>query len=176
MKSATTTPTPEGLTSKQSYSVALAINNSSGGFDTLDPLVRDSLVPSNKQPMLIELGVLKGGHRVLFVVQPGTVVGGPGSCTPGPIDCSILSLGENQTESLGKESAAGTVPVTTFAVTAINVDNHSSVADATKARAEVSAAGRTVLDHSTLSALSLFQYDPSAGAVLDLRNLTVGGS
>jgi hypothetical protein len=120
--------------------------------------------------------VLKGGHRVLFVVQPGTVVGGPGTCTPGPIDCAILSLGENQTESIGRLSNGVTVPVTTFAVTAINVDNHSSAAEANTARAEVSAAGRKVLDASTLSALSLFQYDQSAGAVLDLRNLTVGGS
>jgi len=172
----TSTPTPDGLTSRQSYSVALAINNSSGGFDTVDPLTRDSLVPSNKQPLLIELGVLKGGHRVLFVVQPGTVVSGPGSCTPGPIDCSILSLGENQTESLARGANGGAVPVTTFAVTAIDVEGHSSVTDANRARAEVSAAGCAVLGRSTLSALSLFRYDASTGAVLDLRNLTVGGS
>jgi hypothetical protein len=39
-----------------------------------------------------------------------------------------------------------------------------------------SAAGRRLLSTSTLSALSLFQYEPSLGAVVDLRNLTVGGS
>jgi hypothetical protein len=32
-----------------------------------------------------------------------------------------------------------------------------------------------VLSKSNLSALSLFQYEPNLGAVVDLRNLVVGG-
>jgi hypothetical protein len=120
--------------------------------------------------------VLHGGQRVLFVVQAGTVVNGPGTCTPGPIDCEILSLGQNQTEVLSKQSPAGLTQVADFAVTGISAKDYPSAAAADSARRMASAAGRNLLRSSTLSALSLFQYEPSLGAVVDLRDITVGGS
>jgi hypothetical protein len=152
--------------------VTLSITNPSGGVAAVDPLKRLSLLPSDHQPLLIDLGVLQGGQRVLFAVQPGTVVNGPGTCTPGPIDCEILSLGQNQTESISSANGPGT----SFAVTGITVQQYASAAAANQARLAESAAGRDLLSHSTLSALSLFQYQPSVGALVDLRNLTVGGS
>ena len=172
---ATPTPAPAGLTSTQSYHVTLAITNPAGGLDTIDPLERLTVLPGSPQPLLVELGVLQGGNRVLFAVQPGTVVSGPGTCTPGPIDCEILSLGQDQTEQLSVQTASGVAGVALFAVTAITVDKHPSVSAANQARRTASAAGRSLLSRSTLSALSLFQYEPSLGVVVDLRNLTVGG-
>jgi hypothetical protein len=65
--------------------------------------------------------------------------------------------------------------VALFAVTGIRAADHSSVADANKARQAASDAGRALLGASSSSALSLFQYEPSLGALVDLRNLTVGG-
>ncbi len=165
-----------GLTATQSYDVSLAITNASGGLNTIDPLERLSVLPNDKQPLLVELGVLQGGHRVLFAVQPGTIVSGPGNCTPGRIDCEILSLGLNQTESLATHSPSGAVPGPLFAVTAITAANHASAAAAAKARRAQSAAGRALLSRSSLSALSLFQYQPGVGAVVDRRNLSVRGS
>ena len=169
-------PAPGTLTSTQSYDVALAETNASGGLNTLDPLQRLSVLPNDGQPLLVELGVLQGGHRVLFAVQPGTVVGGPGTCTPGPIDCEILSLGVDQTESLSVQTASGVNQAALFAVTGIGAVDHGSDAAADKARRQESANGRAVLNNSQLSALSLFRYDPSQGVMLDLRNLQVGGS
>jgi len=61
-------------------------------------------------------------------------------------------------------------------VNAITADQHQSAAAANKARQDASDLGRELLANSPLNALSLFQYDPSVGAVVDLRNLTVGGS
>jgi hypothetical protein len=164
------------LTARQSYHVTLSITNTAGGVDRLDPLKRLSVLPSDQQPRLVDLGVLNGGRRVLFVVQPGTIVAGPGTCTPGPIDCELLSLAQNQTEDVSMQSPAGVVSVAQFAITAITTDEHSSAAAANTLRRRESAAGRRLLNDSTLSALSLFQYKPSLGAVVDLRNLTVGGS
>jgi hypothetical protein len=172
---ATPKPAPSGLTSTQSYEVKLAITDSSGGLDTIDPLERLSVLPGANQPLLVELGVLKGGDRVLFAVQPGAVVGGPGTCIPGPVDCEILSLGQDQTESLGKDSTSGIKSVALFAVTGITAVDHSSASAADKAREQSSAAGRALLSASSSPALSLFHYDPSIGAIVDLRNLTVGG-
>jgi hypothetical protein len=172
----TPTPSPTGLSATEAFQVALSTTNAAGGFNTVDSLERLSIIPSKQQPRLIELGVLKGGHRVLFVVQPGTVLSGPGTCTPGPIDCEILSLGENQIEGISKQTSTGVDSVASFAVTGIDANKQPSAAAADKARQQESTAGRDLISKSTVSALSLFQYEPSLGVVLDLRNLTVGGS
>jgi hypothetical protein len=169
-------PAPTGLTATETYRVTIAMTNSSGGIDTTDSLERLSVLPSARQPLLVELGVLQGGRRVLFAVQPGTVVRGPGKCVPGSVDCELVSLAPGQIEGLWRESSSGVVPVAQFAVTAIGVDKHPSIAATDKARRTESAAGRHLLDNSTLASLSLFQYSPSLGAVADLRNLTVGGN
>jgi hypothetical protein len=169
-------PAPTGLSATQAYDVALTITNASGGLNTVDPLSRLSVVPSEQQPLLVELGVLKGGSRVLFLVRPGTAVAGPGLCTPGPIDCEILSLRQDQTERVGVQSAGDQVTAALFAITGITAVKYPSAAAATKARRSESAAGRALLDRSSAVALSLFRYDASVGTVLDLRTLTVGES
>jgi len=169
-------PAPTGLTATQSYHVSLALTNADGSLNTIDPLERLSILPGKQQPMLLELGVLQGGNRVLFVVEPGTVVSGAGACTPGPIDCEILSLAPGQTEGLSKQSSTGSsTPVALFSVNSITAAQHPSVEAANKARQTASNVGRELLANTPLSALTLFQYDPSVGAVVDLRNLTVGG-
>lgn len=169
-------PAPTGLTATQSYEVSLAITNANGGLNTIDPLERLSVLPSPQQPLLVELGVLQGAHNVLFAVEPGAAVSGPGACTPGPIDCEVLSLAPGQTEGVSKQTANGSTPVALFSVNSITAAQHPSVAAADQARRTASAAGRKLLASSPLSATSLFHYDPSVGAVVDLRNLTVGGS
>ncbi len=92
---------------------------------------------------------------------------------PGPIDCQILSLAPSQTETLS--SASGSVSHVLLAVTALTAARYPSASAARRARRTASAIGRKLLNGSSLSALSLFQYDPVAGAVLDLRNVTIGG-
>ena len=124
----------------------------------------------------MQLGVAQGAHRVLFALAPGAVVSGPGVCTPGPLDCEILSLAAGQTEAIAKQSSSGSVPVAMFQITGIAVDRFASKAAAAKARAATDAVGRTLLANSPSSTLSLFQYDPSLDAVVDERNLTVGGN
>jgi len=168
-------PAPTGLTATQAYQVSLAITTHDGGVNTIDPLKRLSILPSKQQPMLVELGVLQGGHSVLFVVEPGTVVSGAGTCTPGPIDCEILSLNPGQTEGISKQTASGSTPVALFSVNSLSADQFPSAAAANKARETESDVGRQLLNRTPLSSISLFQYDPSVGAVVDLRNLTVGG-
>jgi hypothetical protein len=168
-------PAPTGLTATESYEVSLAITNSAGGLDTYSPLQRLSLLPSPSRPLLVELGVLKGGKRVLFAVEPGTVISGPGSCIPGPVDCEVLALAPGQTESLGEHSSSGNTRVALFAVTDVSAAKHDSESAANQARRATSALGRELLSQSTSSALSLFQFQPGVGAIVDLRNLVVGG-
>src|SRR5205823_220376 len=94
-----------------------------GGINTIDPLERLSVVPSPKQPLLVELGVLQGGKRVLFAVQPGAAVSGPGTCTPGPIDCEVLTLAPGQTEGVSKQTSTGTTRVAPSGAQAIVVND-----------------------------------------------------
>jgi hypothetical protein len=170
-------PGPPHLTATQSYEVSLAISGTaSGNLNTIDPLERLSILPSPQQPLLVEYGVLQGGRRVVFAVQPGAAVSGPGTCTPGPIDCEVLTLSPGQTEAVSKQTPTGTTPVADFQVNSINAAQHPSVAAADQARRNASEVGRKLLMESSYTALSLFQYDPSVGAIVDLRNLTVGGN
>jgi hypothetical protein len=165
---------PTGLSDRESYDVALSITNPSGGVDAIPALERLSVLPARNDPLLVELGVLKGGKRVLFAVQPGTVVRGSGQCLPGPIDCEIVSMAPNHTETV---EGAGATSVMRFAVVGITAQQHGSSAAATRLRKRESAAGRRLLSRdSSLTALSLFKYVPSLGAIRDLRNLSVGGN
>jgi hypothetical protein len=169
-----TKPVPTGLSATEAYRVALSITNPAGGVQPIDPLVRLTPLPSLQQPLLVELGVLKGTSHVLFAVQPGAVVSGPGACIPGPVDCEILSLAPGQTESLAQSGSPQAA--TLFQITDLSVDRYATAAQASRARANVSRAGSQLLAGSTSSTLALFQYDPALGAVVDLRNLTVGGN
>jgi hypothetical protein len=175
-KPTTPKPAPSGLTPTQTYQVSLAITAPNGGLNTIDPLERLSVLPSVRTPLLVELGVLQGGRQVLFAVEPGAAVSGPGACTPGPIDCEVLSLAPGQTEGVSQQAGTGTTPVAEFQVASISAADHPSVAEADQARRVASDAGRQLLANSPLSTGSLFQYDSSVGAVVDLRNLTVGGN
>lgn len=169
-------PAPAGLSATESYSVSFAITNSSGGFDTTDPLERLSPIPSRTDPLLVEMGVLQGGRRVLFAVLPGAVLSGPGQCIPGSVSCQLISLAPGQVESLSQQTTTGAEHVAWIAVTGIGVAHHRSTGAASAVRRTASATGRRLLSDSQLSALPLFSYDPARGVVLDLRTLTVGGS
>ncbi len=170
---AKTAPKPShGLAPTQSYTIALSLTNPGGNLDAIESLERLSALPSEQEPLLVYLGVLEGGRHALFAVPPGTVVSGPGACTPGPTDCEILSLSPNQIESL---STSAGVNVALFTVTAIKVESHPTVASANRARTAFSTFGNTRLDSLSLPALALFEYQPAAGVAVDLRNLAVGG-
>jgi hypothetical protein len=169
-------PAPSGLTAKQTYQVSLAITGPDGGLNTIDPLERLSVLPSPQQPLLVELGVLQGGKQVLFAVEPGAAVSGSATCTPGPIDCEIIALSPGHTEGLSKQTPTGTTPVALISVNSITAADHPTVAAANAARNTASEVGRQLVANSPLSGNGLFVYDPSVGAVVDLRNLTVGGN
>lgn len=174
----TTTPShpvaPTGLQPTEAYHVSLSITDKSGGVTPLDPFERDGALPSDQHPMLVELGVAQSGSRVLYAVQRGTIVSGPGTCTPGPLDCEVLSLAAGQTENIAVQG--GAVPSALFQITGISVDRYGSEAAASAARAKTDPVGRKLLADSTSNTLSLFQFDPSLDAVVDQRNLTVGGN
>jgi hypothetical protein len=152
----------------------MSLTNPTGRAYTINSLERLTVLPSQRRPLLIELGVLKGGHRVLFAVAPGTVVRGPGACTPGPLDCQILSLAPNQIEAVATTDATGRLSGALVAVTAIKANGYASSTAADKARRAESAVGRRLLKAAKLKALARFRYQEILGAVVDLGT-AVGG-
>jgi hypothetical protein len=168
-------PPPTTLAPTESYDVSVSITGNSGDENTIPSLERLSALPSRSNPLLVELGVLQGGKRVLFAVEPGTVGRGAGQCIPGPVDCEILSLAPHQIEKLEAQTQDGVMPQALFAVTAIATQQYQSATQADSARRVQSAFGHSLLRQSTGTALSLFPYQPSLGALVDQRNLSVGG-
>ena len=86
------------------------------------------------------------------------------------------SLDPGQTEGVSKQTASGSTPVALFSVNSISrrpvpfgSHREQGSRDGVGGRPP---AGST---NTSLSSVSLFQYDLSVGAVVDLRNLTVGG-
>lgn len=166
---------PVGLSPVEVYDVSLSMTNSSGGFDTIRPLERLSVLPSVQKPLLVELGVLKGGKRVLFAVQNGAALSGPGSCIPGPVDCELLELRPGQLEQLSGQTPGGVV-YSELSISKIVSRKLKSKAAARTARIKTSSAGFSLLKNTTSSVLSLFPYDAKIGAILDRRNLGAGGN
>jgi hypothetical protein len=168
-------PPPPTFGPTDTYDVAVSITGTSGNENTISSLERLSTLPSRNNPLLVELGVLQGGKRVLFAVQPGTVGRGGGQCIPGPVDCEILSLAPHKVEKLEAETQDGVMPEALFAVTAITAHHFQTAAQADSARHVRSAFGHSLLRQSSGTALSLFPYQPSLGVIVDQRNLNVGG-
>lgn len=169
-------PAPAGLTPTETYAVSLSLTTNAGGVDDVSPLERLSVVPSSFEPFLVELGVLRGGRRVLFSVRPGTKLVGPATCIPGPVDCEVVSLAPGEVEEVAGKSTAGTVKFAAFSVSGVTVVHHASRSAADAARTRASTAGRSLLADGPTGSLSLFPYEPDLGVVVDERNLTVGGN
>lgn len=164
-----------GLTRDQSYDVMLATPLNNGGFTTTTAQ-RGTELPSPQQSQLVELGVAQGGRSVLFAVMPNTVVSGPGSCVPGPLDCEILSLAPNESESIGVPTSTTTHWLGSFTLTSISAHTWSSASQAATQRGAANPAGERLVARTSEHAFSLFSYNPSLGVVVDERNLQVGGN
>jgi hypothetical protein len=85
-------------------------------------------------------------------------------------------MAPGQIERLGTASSTGSDSVGLFAVTGISARRYDSNASAARARRAVSAFGLHLISRSTSGALPLFRYEPGLGALVDLRNLRVGGN
>lgn len=165
---------PARLKGRQTYSVTLSVKSAAGAASTVENLPRLSILPGPDQPALVYLGVLQGGGRALFLVEPGALVGGPGTCVPSPLDCQVLALSKDQIEGLAVRTGNSLTPVALFSVAAIKVVGHSSRRATLKVRRRESAPGRSALNNSNRSALGLFGYRATLGAVVDLRKLLTG--
>jgi hypothetical protein len=66
-------------------------------------------LPSEQEPLLIYMGVLKDGKTAVFLVDQGVAPVGDGDCKPSPDDCQEIRLREGETEFLDVKDDAGAV-------------------------------------------------------------------
>ena len=102
------------------------------------------------------------------------MVDGPGSCTPGPLDCEVLALSIDQVEAISVMVGSVKQGITYFSVTGIGVQDYATAAEADRARRAQSAVGAELIARDAEPALSLFPYDPARGVLIDQRNASVG--
>jgi hypothetical protein len=74
---------------------------------TDQPLVRHKKIkafaplPNETAPVVIYLGSTLDGKRAIFSISKFTdQLSGPGTCAPGPTDCSLLALSKGQSEDM----------------------------------------------------------------------------
>ncbi len=162
------TPSPQAQLAKlgrrDSYAVDASVVDATGSHSLTD-VVRLSPLPSQSNPLVEYLGVLKSGRAAAFLVNPGTVAQGAGACLPAARDCQVLVLKPGQLETLSVRTGSGPVIQASIAVSGWRVVTHSSVAAARKARAQEVKQGRTLVTQAGQPALTDLIYSVAQGAV-----------
>ena len=146
-------------------------------MNTIDPLERLSILPSAQQPLLVELGVLQGGHQRAVRGRAGNRGQRRRHMHPGSDRLRDPdALRRARPEAISKQTRDRHDP---GGPVRGELDHRRPAPVGRRAEQgapNASDVGRQLLNQSSLTALSLFQYDPSVGAIVDLRNLTVGGN
>jgi hypothetical protein len=184
-KPVTSTPSSAGapvaqlakLRSVDSYAVDVKVQDATGAR-SLSNLERLSPVPSATNALAEYLGVAKSGRAADFVLNPGVVASGPGTCLPSTKNCQVIELKPGQVEAFGQSGPSGAaVYEGVVALTNWGVVTHSSPSAADTARRQESQTGRQLMLAAPQPALENLVYSVAKGVVSLLGNLanTVAG-
>jgi hypothetical protein len=111
-------------------------------------------LPSNDEPVLIYLGVLKDKRTAVFLVDSGVLAQGDGTCMPSRTSCETIHIKEGETEFFdvapedagdGTTPAAGSGAQYQLDVIKIRKKVTTSAKKAKKSLARVSDSGRKIL-------------------------------
>lgn len=123
-------------------------------------------LPDSDAPVLVYLGVLKGGKVAVFMVDHGTSAQGDGSCKPDADTCETIQLRVGDTEFFDVLGEDGKITSQyQLDLVDIKVKHTSSAAAARKAYAKESKSGRKVLRARQASRPLRYSYDVRRGVV-----------
>ena len=152
------------------YSLTVRFGSSeSESLDKLN-LARLKALPSNKDPVLVYLGVAEDEKTAVFLVDAGVEPQGDGTCRPNPANCETIHLREGDTEFFDVKDEAGNV-TEQFQLDLVDIKRRTtaSAAKAKAARARASEAGRDVLQARKATSGPLrYRYDAKSGTVSKL--------
>jgi hypothetical protein len=117
-------------------------------------LERLEALPSEAEPVLIYMGLVKNGKYAEFMVGDGVVPVGDGDCRPSPEECETVRLRAGETEFFDIKDATGNV-TDQFQLDLIKIHNAggaSASASKRKAKANVKAAVRMLQGDAGLRA------------------------
>ena len=109
-------------------------------------LPRLKALPSAEDPVLVYLGPGKDAKTAVFLLDEGVEVQGDGDCKPSPHNCETLHMHVGDTEFLDVKDESGNVTAQyQLDLLSIKTSRTKNAAEAWKARAKVSDAGRRVV-------------------------------
>jgi hypothetical protein len=135
-------------------------------------------LPSNDEPVLIYLGVLKDKKTAVFLVDSAVLAQGDGTCMPSRTSCETIHIKEGETEFFdvaAEDAADGTSGAAgaqyQLDVLKIRKQVTSSAKKASKSLARVSKSGRKILRARILGDGPLrYQYDKRTGRLQKLSH------
>lgn len=123
-------------------------------------------LPDSDAPVLVYLGVLKGGKVAVFMVDHGTSAQGDGSCKPDADTCETIHLRIGDTEFFDVLGEDGKVAAQyQLDLVDIKVKTTASAAMARKAYAKSSKSGRRAFRARQASRPLRYSYDVRRGVV-----------
>lgn len=86
--------TPAPAPQPRSYAFVADVHfGRSGQERRFNPLDRLGMLPNERLPLLIFLGVDPGGDNAVFLVDSSLTTAGEGRCSPNPTECATLTIG-----------------------------------------------------------------------------------
>jgi hypothetical protein len=92
------TPAPTPTVTIPAYSVKVRFGTTTTDTLTESTIERLSVLPDEKNPVLVYRGVESGGKAAIFELTGDIVAQGDGACLPTPEDCQYLKLNAGETE------------------------------------------------------------------------------
>ena len=163
-------PAPEPKPTYEVYSLTVRFGDSSSTQLEKSNLPRLKALPSAEDPVLVYLGPGKDAKTAVFLLDEGVEVQGDGVCRPSPHNCETLHMHVGDTEFLDVKDEKGTVTAQyQLDLLSIKSRRTKNAAEAWKARAKVSDAGRRVVRSRTAASGPLrYRYDAKSGTVRKL--------
>jgi len=122
-------------------------------------------LPSATTPLVVFIGVTAGGKSATFTLVGEAILHGNGTCLPSASQCQAIDLRPGQVEQLEYLPPNGQTIIYELKVVSIT-SSKASVAAAQRSYRVQSRAGRELLRHSGVPALTELHYSPSKGVLV----------
>jgi len=130
-------------------------------------LGRLKALPTVEEPILVYLGVTKDKKSAVFMVDSAVIAQGDGSCKPHPSNCETIHMQEGETEFFDVTDEKGNVTAQ-YQLDLVKIRQRAttSAAEARKARAKASVAGKLLLEaRVSVEGPLRYRYDARTGTV-----------
>ena len=122
-------------------------------------------LPSATAPLVVFMGVNAGGKSATFTLVGEAILHGNGTCLPSASQCQAIDLRPGQVEQLEYLPPNGQTIIYELTVVSISSSKASAAAAQRSYRVQ-SRAGRELLRHSGVPALTELHYAPSKGVLV----------